>query len=85
MDLLKKNGFITVLLLSSWPNAFFDMCGMASGYFMMPFWVFFSACLIGKGLIKVRSAYFDVLLSPYSFNCNAGEWARYSYGESLHF
>ena len=42
-----------VLLLASWPNAFFDLCGIVCGHFRMPFWQFFGATLIGKGIIKV--------------------------------
>jgi hypothetical protein len=37
----------------SWPNAAFDMCGMACGWLEVPFWTFFGATLLGKGFIKV--------------------------------
>eukprot|EP00325_Prymnesiales_sp_UTEX-LB-985_P033788 CAMPEP_0174739230 /NCGR_PEP_ID=MMETSP1094-20130205/71241_1 /TAXON_ID=156173 /ORGANISM="Chrysochromulina brevifilum, Strain UTEX LB 985" /LENGTH=564 /DNA_ID=CAMNT_0015942761 /DNA_START=69 /DNA_END=1763 /DNA_ORIENTATION=- len=53
IEFTEKNGFIGILLLASWPNAAFDMCGMACGWLEMPFWTFFGATLIGKGLIKV--------------------------------
>ena len=33
----EKHGFGGILLLASWPNAAFDMCGMACGYLEMPF------------------------------------------------
>ena len=49
----EKHGFLGILLLASWPNAAFDMCGMACGWLEMPFWTFFGATLIGKGLVKV--------------------------------
>ena len=49
----ERHGFLGILLLASWPNAAFDMCGMACGWLEMPFWTFFGATLIGKGLVKV--------------------------------
>jgi len=53
IDFTKRHGFVGILLLASWPNAAFDMCGMACGWLEMPFWTFFGATLIGKGVIKV--------------------------------
>jgi hypothetical protein len=49
----EKYGFLGVFLLASWPNAAFDMCGMCCGYLLMPFWKFFFAVLLGKGVVKV--------------------------------
>jgi len=46
-------GFWGVLLFSAYPNVAFDLCGITCGHFLMPFWTFFSATLIGKGVIKV--------------------------------
>ena len=43
-----------ILLLASWPNAAFDLCGICCGAFKMPFWEFFGATLIGKGGVKVN-------------------------------
>ncbi|CAK9101676.1 Vacuole membrane protein 1 (Transmembrane protein 49) [Durusdinium trenchii] len=40
--------------LRSWPNAAFDMCGMCCGYLLMPFWTFFIATSLGKGVVKVN-------------------------------
>jgi len=53
IDFTEKNGFLGVFLLASWPNAAFDMCGMACGYILMPFWTFISATIAGKGFTKV--------------------------------
>ena len=53
LTLLERHGFLAVVALSSWPNVAFDICGMACGYFMMPFWKFFAATLVGKAGIKV--------------------------------
>ncbi|KAG7396421.1 Vacuolar membrane protease [Phytophthora boehmeriae] len=51
---LQKHGFFGVLLMSAWPNMAFDLCGICCGHFLMPFWTFFGATLIGKALIKVN-------------------------------
>ena len=54
---IKRRGFWGVLLLASWPNAAFDLCGICCGAFMMPFWEFLLATLLGKGIIKVCCGY----------------------------
>jgi len=53
MRVIQQHGFLGILLLASWPNAAFDLCGICCGAFLMPFWEFFGATLIGKGLVKV--------------------------------
>jgi membrane protein YqaA with SNARE-associated domain len=53
LRLVERHGLIAVVLLSAWPNAAFDMCGMACGHFLMPFWTFFSGLVLGKAFIKV--------------------------------
>ena len=52
IKLLKKHDFTTILFLASWPNMFFDMCGMAAGYYGITLKTFLSATMIGKALIK---------------------------------
>lgn len=60
---IQRYGFWAILLLAAWPNMAFDLCGMACGQFLMPFWTFFGATLIGKALIKVNmQAVFFVFL-----------------------
>eukprot|EP00928_Gymnodinium_smaydae_P072569 TRINITY_DN5590_c0_g1_i2.p1 TRINITY_DN5590_c0_g1~~TRINITY_DN5590_c0_g1_i2.p1 ORF type:complete len:519 (+),score=132.00 TRINITY_DN5590_c0_g1_i2:88-1644(+) len=54
IDFTEKHGFVGVFLLAAWPNAAFDMCGMACGYLLMPFWTFFIATALGKGVAKVN-------------------------------
>ncbi|WZN62046.1 vacuole membrane protein [Chloropicon roscoffensis] len=54
LRLVEKHGLAAVVLLSAWPNAAFDMCGMACGHFLMPFWTFFVGLVIGKACIKVH-------------------------------
>ena len=50
---VQAHGFWGILLLAAYPNAAFDLCGICCGHFLMPFWEFFGATLIGKGGIKV--------------------------------
>jgi membrane protein YqaA with SNARE-associated domain len=51
---IEKRGFWGIFMLASWPNAAFDLCGMACGAFRMPFFTFFLGTLLGKGLVKVN-------------------------------
>ena len=53
IEFTEKHGFFGVYLLASWPNAAFDMCGMACGWLEMPFWTFLGATVLGKGFTKV--------------------------------
>eukprot|EP00123_Amoebidium_parasiticum_P015743 comp23128_c0_seq1/m.37288 comp23128_c0_seq1/g.37288 ORF comp23128_c0_seq1/g.37288 comp23128_c0_seq1/m.37288 type:complete len:421 (-) comp23128_c0_seq1:433-1695(-) len=54
IQFLQNHGFWGVLLMSAWPNMAFDLCGICCGHFLMPFWTFFGATLIGKAVIKVN-------------------------------
>ena len=68
LQIIENTGFWGILMLASWPNAAFDLCGICCGTFMMPFWTFFGATLIGKSLIKapMQAAFFVMLFSPAS-------------------
>mmetsp|Transcript_2335 Transcript_2335/g.5234 ORF Transcript_2335/g.5234 Transcript_2335/m.5234 type:complete len:435 (+) Transcript_2335:584-1888(+) len=63
MHFIRDHGFIGILALASWPNAAFDLCGICCGAFKMPFWSFFTATLLGKGVVKVngQAAFFVAL------------------------
>lgn len=65
IEFLQNYGFWGVLLMSAWPNMAFDLCGICCGHFMMPFWTFFGATLIGKALVKVnlQAAFFITMFS----------------------
>ncbi|RLN63186.1 hypothetical protein BBJ28_00009737 [Nothophytophthora sp. Chile5] len=65
ISFLEKHGFWGVLLMSAWPNMAFDLCGICCGHFLMPFWTFFGATLIGKALIKVnlQAAFFITIFT----------------------
>ncbi|XP_075218858.1 vacuole membrane protein 1-like isoform X2 [Lycorma delicatula] len=50
---VKKSGFFGILACASIPNPLFDLAGITCGHFLIPFWKFFGATLIGKAIIKV--------------------------------
>ena len=49
---LRVHGFWGVLLMASFPNVAFDLCGICCGHFLMPFMTFFTATFIGKAIIR---------------------------------
>lgn len=49
---LRTYGFYGVLLMASYPNIAFDLCGICCGHFLMPFWTFFLATFLGKAVIR---------------------------------
>lgn len=53
LKFIKNRGFWGIVLLASYPNAAFDLCGICCGQFMMPFWQFLGATVLGKGFIKI--------------------------------
>ena len=85
-QIIETTGFWGILMLASWPNAAFDLCGICCGTFMMPFWTFFGATLIGKALIKAptQAAFFVMLFSPASrrsFTAVVFQWAPRRFAE----
>jgi len=53
IKIIKKIGFIGILLCAAIPNPLFDAAGVASGIAQIPFVTFFGATFIGKAVIKV--------------------------------
>ncbi|CAJ0942573.1 unnamed protein product, partial [Mesorhabditis belari] len=47
-------GFPGILLFASIPNPLFDLAGITCGHFLVPFWSFFGATLIGKAIVKMH-------------------------------
>ncbi len=45
------------------PNPLFDLAGITCGHFLVPFWTFFGATLIGKAIIKMHIQKFFVILA----------------------
>eukprot|EP00803_Ostreobium_quekettii_P000441 evm.model.scf_624.9 EVM.evm.TU.scf_624.9 scf_624:68191-69477(-) len=68
---IRSCGFFGVLALASYPNFAFDLCGVVCGYFKMPFWKFFGATLLGKGVFKVNG---QVLFLVALFQRPSREW-----------
>ena len=52
--IVRKFGFFGILLAASIPNPLFDLAGITCGHFLVPFWTFFGATLIGKAVIKMH-------------------------------
>ncbi|XP_028940789.1 vacuole membrane protein 1 isoform X3 [Antrostomus carolinensis] len=53
-NLVQKVGFFGILACASIPNPLFDLAGITCGHFLVPFWTFFGATLIGKAVIKMH-------------------------------
>ena len=62
---IQRYGFWAIFFLAAWPNMAFDLCGICCGAFRMPFWTFFGATLLGKGVVKVnmQAVFFITLFS----------------------
>ncbi|CAG9462541.1 unnamed protein product [Pedinophyceae sp. YPF-701] len=54
MELIRVYGFWGVLLLSSVPNALFDVCGVVCGHYLMPWKEFVAAVALGKAVVRVN-------------------------------
>uniref|UniRef100_A0AAY4ECW9 Vacuole membrane protein 1 n=1 Tax=Denticeps clupeoides TaxID=299321 RepID=A0AAY4ECW9_9TELE len=52
--IVQKVGFFGILACASIPNPLFDLAGITCGHFLVPFWTFFGATLIGKAVIKMH-------------------------------
>ncbi|KAL4712332.1 hypothetical protein ACJJTC_001493 [Scirpophaga incertulas] len=52
--LVQRVGFAGILACASVPNPLFDLAGLTCGHFLVPFWTFFGATLIGKAIIKMH-------------------------------
>ncbi|CAH2005431.1 unnamed protein product [Acanthoscelides obtectus] len=53
-EIVQKVGFLGILACASIPNPLFDLAGITCGHFLVPFWTFFGATLIGKAIIKMH-------------------------------
>lgn len=65
-------GFPGILLCASVPNPLFDLAGITCGHFLVPFWTFFGATLIGKAVIKMH---IQKLFVIFAFNADMTEYA----------
>merc|ERR1712147_123684 len=62
-DLVHRMGFFGILAAASIPNPLFDLAGITCGHFLVPFWTFFGATLIGKAVIKMHIQKVFVILA----------------------
>merc|ERR1711935_120108 len=53
-QLVERVGFFGILAAASIPNPLFDLAGITCGHFLVPFWTFFGATLIGKAVVKMH-------------------------------
>ncbi|CAI2349507.1 unnamed protein product [Caenorhabditis sp. 36 PRJEB53466] len=60
---IHRLGFPGILLFASIPNPLFDLAGITCGHFLVPFWSFFGATLIGKALVKMHVQMAFVILA----------------------
>lgn len=58
---MQKSPCIYLFILQI-PNPLFDLAGITCGHFLVPFWTFFGATLIGKAIIKMH---IQVIISSY--------------------
>lgn len=54
---MKRNGFLTILILAIIPNPVFDVAGMAAGALRFPLRWFLLSALIGKSIKMIAVAY----------------------------
>ncbi|CAG5022855.1 unnamed protein product [Parnassius apollo] len=52
--LVQRVGFVGILACASIPNPLFDLAGLTCGHFLVPFWTFFGATVLGKAVIKMH-------------------------------
>ncbi|CAI5445581.1 unnamed protein product [Caenorhabditis angaria] len=60
---ISRVGFPGILLFASIPNPLFDLAGITCGHFLVPFWSFFGATLIGKALVKMHVQMLFVIIA----------------------
>jgi len=61
-NLVMKLGFTGIMIAASIPNPLFDLAGITCGHFLVPFWTFFGATLIGKAVNKMLIQVVSVIL-----------------------
>lgn len=54
LKLVQRVGFMGILACASIPNPLFDLAGITCGHFLVPFWTFFGATVLGKAVIKMH-------------------------------
>ena len=49
-----NNVMTNIICFLQIPNPLFDLAGITCGHFLVPFWTFFGATIIGKAVIKMH-------------------------------
>ncbi|XP_033326567.1 vacuole membrane protein 1 isoform X2 [Megalopta genalis] len=60
---VQKAGFWGILACASIPNPLFDLAGLTCGHYLIPFWTFFGATLIGKAVVKMHIQQLAVIIA----------------------
>lgn len=60
---VEKAGFWGILACASIPNPLFDLAGLTCGHYLIPFWTFFGATLIGKAVVKMHIQQLAVIIA----------------------
>ena len=58
--------FVLIHFYNTWlqiPNPLFDLAGLTCGHYLIPFWTFFGATLIGKAVIKMHIQQLAVIVA----------------------
>ncbi|KAK6741380.1 hypothetical protein RB195_009310 [Necator americanus] len=83
---ISRVGFPGILLFASIPNPLFDLAGITCGHFLVPFWSFFGATLIGKAIVKmhVQMLFVIIAFSEHHLNVVVHHIGRIPYiGQSI--
>ncbi|XP_068901927.1 vacuole membrane protein 1 isoform X2 [Tenebrio molitor] len=77
-ELVQRVGFLGILACASIPNPLFDLAGITCGHFLVPFWTFFGATLIGKAIIKMHiQKLFVIIAFNETLIVTALQWLKY--------
>ncbi|XP_077254549.1 vacuole membrane protein 1 isoform X2 [Temnothorax americanus] len=60
---VEKAGFWGILACASIPNPLFDLAGLTCGHYLIPFWTFFGATLVGKAVVKMHIQQLAVIIA----------------------
>ena len=67
LKLVQKYNFLSIIVMASWPNITFDMCGIVCGYYKLSLKNFLIPTIIGKAFIKAPIQNF-LILYVYKYN-----------------
>ncbi len=68
INILERYGVLGIIFFASYPNMFFDLCGIICGIYQYPFYKFFIPTFIGKSFIRITIQTYLVKYSVYNDN-----------------